>query len=250
MADMAALMEIAGRYGLRVVEDGAQAIGARQEIRPGVPGRNTPEEWVAGAVGDLGCFSFFPSKNLGAFGDAGMVVARDEELAEKIRVLRVHGGAKKYYHEVIGIYSRLDSLQAAVLRVKLKHLNRWTEGRRRNAARYRDLFGEVGPGLPEVTPPLARKGFFHIYNQFVIRARERDALREHLKEKGVGTEVYYPVPLHLQACYESLGYRPGDLPESEKAAREVLALPIYPELTESQQRFVAQAIAGFYSPKK
>lgn len=247
MADMAALMEIAGRYGLKVVEDGAQAIGARQEIRSALPGSKEPEEWIAGAVGDAGCFSFFPSKNLGAFGDAGMIVTRDEELAKKIRVLRVHGGAKKYYHEVIGINSRLDALQAAVLRVKLKYLNRWTEGRRRNADRYRALLEEHALGLPDVSPPAAREGFFHIYNQFVIRASERDALRDHLKNRGVGTEIYYPVPLHQQVCYESLGYRQGDLPESEKAAREVLALPIYPELTLSQQRFVVRAMKEFYS---
>jgi len=156
----------------------------------------------------------------------------------------------KYYHEVIGINSRLDALQAAVLRVKLKHLNRWTEGRRRNADRYRALFEEHGLGLPDVSPPVARDGLFHIYNQFVIRVRQRDALREYLKEKGVGTEVYYPVPLHLQACYESLGYRPGALPESEKAAREVLALPIFPELTLTQQRFVVRTMAEFYSRRK
>lgn len=250
MADMPALMEIAGRYGLRVVEDGAQAIGARQQIRSNPPGRSAPEEWTAGAVGDLGCFSFFPSKNLGAFGDAGMIVSRDEELAHKVRVLRVHGGATKYYHEVIGINSRLDALQAAVLTVKLKYLNRWTEGRRRNADRYRTLFAEYNLGRRGVSLPVARGGFFHIYNQFVIRVRQRDALREFLKKKGVGTEVYYPVPLHLQACYESLGYRPGDLPESERAAREVLALPIYPELTLAQQKFVVGSVAEFYSRRK
>ena len=249
MADMEALMEISRRYGLRVVEDGAQALGARQISDSRLSGRRTPSERMAGAVGDLGCFSFFPSKNLGAFGDGGMVVTHDEELAQKIRILRVHGATSKYYHRVIGICSRLDALQAAVLRVKLKHLNRWTEGRRRNADRYRALFKEYNLGPPFVSLPLARKGFFHIYNQFVIRAQRRDALQEYLKEKGIGSAIYYPVPLHLQECYQNLGYRPGDLPESERAAKEVLALPIYPELTPSQQRQVVRAIADFYSPQ-
>ena len=250
MADMEALTEVSRRYGLRVVEDGAQALGARQKSNSRVYGHRTPKEWMAGAVGDFGCFSFFPSKNLGAFGDGGMVVSRDEELAQKIRILRGHGATSKYYHQVIGINSRLDTLQASVLRVKLKHLDRWTEGRRRNADRYRALFKEYNLGQPFVSIPLARKGFFHIYNQFVIRAQRRDALREHLKEKGIGSEIYYPVPLHLQECYQYLGYRPGDLPESERAAGEVLALPIYPELTLDQQRRVVRAIAGFYSQER
>ncbi len=250
MADMEALMEISRRYGMRVVEDGAQALGAKQKADSRVSGQRTPKEWMAGAVGDLGCFSFYPSKNLGAFGDGGMVVTRDEQLAQKVRVLRDHGAMSKYYHQVIGINSRLDSLQAAVLRVKLKHLNRWTDGRRRNADHYRALFQEYNPGLPCVSLPRTPKGFFHIYNQFVIRAQRRDALREHLKEKGIGSEIYYPVPLHLQECYQTLGYRPGDLPESERAAEEVLALPIYPELTLDQQRQVVRAIASFYSPQR
>ncbi len=250
MADMEALTEVSRSYGLRVVEDGAQALGARQRSNSRVCGHRTPKEWMAGAMGDFGCFSFFPSKNLGAFGDGGMVVSRDEELAQKIRILRGHGATSKYYHQVIGINSRLDSLQAAVLRVKLKYLDRWTEGRRRNADRYRALFKEYNLGPPFVSIPLVRKGFFHIYNQFVIRAQRRDALREHLKEKGIGSEIYYPVPLHLQECYQYLGYRPGDLPESERAAAEVLALPIYPELTLDQQRQVVRAIAGFYSPER
>ncbi|HYB19703.1 MAG TPA: DegT/DnrJ/EryC1/StrS family aminotransferase [Thermodesulfobacteriota bacterium] len=250
MADMEALMEVSRRYGLRVVEDGAQALGARQKSNSRAHGDGPPKEWMAGAVGDLGCFSFFPSKNLGAFGDAGMVVTHDAELAEKVRILRGHGATSRYYHRVIGINSRLDSLQAAVLRVKLKYLDRWTEGRRRNADRYRALFQEFNLGLPFVSIPLARKGLFHIYNQFVIRARRRDALREYLKEREIGSEIYYPVPLHLQECYRYLGYRPGDLPESERAAGEVLALPIYPELTMAQQRQVARAIASFYSPQR
>ena len=250
MANMEALMEVSRRYGLRVVEDGAQALGARQKSNSRVYGDRTPKEWMAGAVGDFGCFSFFPSKNLGAFGDAGMVVTHDEELAQKVRLLRGHGATSRYYHRMIGINSRLDSIQAAVLRVKLKHLDRWTDGRRRNADRYRALFKEYKLGSPFVSIPLARKGFFHIYNQFVIRAQRRDALREYLKEKGIGSEIYYPIPLHLQECYQNLGYRPGDLPESERAAGEVLALPIYPELTLDQQRQVVRAIVSFYSPQR
>ncbi len=176
-----------------------------------------------------------------------MVVTRDDQLGEKIRMLRVHGGKDKYYHQTIGINSRLDSLQAAVLRVKLKYLTRWTEGRRENADRYRTLFKESKLGWPFISLPRAMKGFHHIYNQFVIRAHGRDALREHLKEEGIGSEIYYPVPLHLQECYRHLGYRPGDLPESEQAAREVLAIPIYPELTLGQQRQVVRAIEEFYA---
>jgi len=248
MADMEGLMEISRRYGLRVVEDGAQALGSRQLSNSRLSGRKGPNEWMAGAVGDLGCFSFFPSKNLGAFGDGGMVVTQDEELAQKIRVLRNHGATCKYYHQMVGINSRLDSLQAAVLRVKLKYLNRWTGGRRRNADRYRALSREYNlePGF--VSLPLERKGFFHIYNQFVIRTQRRDALQDHLKEKGIGSAIYYPIPLHLQDCYQYLGYRPGDLPESERAAKEVLALPIYPELILDQQRQVVRAITSFFSP--
>jgi dTDP-4-amino-4,6-dideoxygalactose transaminase len=198
----------------------------------------------------LGCFSFFPSKNLGGFGDGGMIITRDEVLARRVRLLRVHGSKTKYEHDLIGINSRLDALQAAVLRVKRKHLSRWTEGRRRNAKRYRALFREakIGPSL--VSLPREQKGFYHIYNQFVIRGKERDALREHLRKEEIGTEIYYPIPLHLQECYRHLGYHSGDLPESERAAREVLALPIYPELTLVQQRRVVRAIADFYSPQK
>ncbi len=219
MADMEALMEICRRYGLRTVEDGAQALGAKQKISAAGGGKKGPEEWMAGTMGDLGCFSFFPTKNLGGFGDGGMVVTRDEGLAQKVRLLRVHGAQSRYYHRVIGINSRLDSIQAAVLRVKLRYLNRWTEKRRKNADRYRALFKEYKLGRPFISLPQARNGFYHIYNQFVIRADRRDALREHLKEKGIGSEIYYPVPLHLQECYRTLRHRSGDLPESERAAR-------------------------------
>ncbi|NWF57257.1 MAG: DegT/DnrJ/EryC1/StrS family aminotransferase [Syntrophaceae bacterium] len=245
MTDMKVLMEVSRRFGLRVVEDAAQALGARQKV--GFAAAQN-EEWMAGAAGDLGCFSFFPSKNLGGFGDGGMVITRDETLACKVRLLRVHGSKSKYEHDLIGINSRLDALQAAVLRVKRKYLHRWTEGRRRNADRYRALFRETKIRDSLVSLPREQKGFYHIYNQFVIRVKDRDALREHLRKEEIGTEVYYPIPLHLQECYRHLGYHPGDLPESERAAREVLALPIFPELTLAQQRRVVRAIADFYSP--
>jgi dTDP-4-amino-4,6-dideoxygalactose transaminase len=250
MTDMEGLTEVARRFGLRVVEDAAQALGARQTTHSPVEGKKRRQAWIAGSRGDLGCFSFFPSKNLGGFGDGGMIITRDEVLARRVRLLRVHGSKTKYEHDLIGINSRLDALQAAVLRVKRKHLSRWTEGRRRNAKRYRALFREakIGPSL--VSLPREQKGFYHIYNQFVIRGKERDALREHLRKEEIGTEIYYPIPLHLQECYRHLGYHSGDLPESERAAREVLALPIYPELTLVQQRRVVRAIADFYSPQK
>ena len=244
MADMSALMPIAKRYGMLVIEDAAQAIGAREtSSRTDRAGK----EWVAGAVGDLGCFSFYPTKNLGGVGEGGMVITRDGALAEKIRILRNHGMNPRYHHRLIGINSRLDALQAAVLRVKLRRLRRWTEKRRENAARYRALFAKTELRPSQVTLPEERKGAYHIYNQFVIRAGNRDALRDHLSQKGIGTEIYYPIPLHLQECYRDLGYGKGDFPESEKAARETLALPIYPELSAGQQRYVVQAIKEFFT---
>ncbi len=250
MTDMEGLTEISRRFGLRVVEDAAQALGARQKIHSPNEGKKRGKEWTAGSAGDLGCFSFFPSKNLGGFGDGGMIITRDEALARKLRLLRVHGSKTKYEHDLIGINSRLDALQAAVLRVKRKYLSRWTEGRRRNAERYRALFREAKIEPYLVSLPREKKGFYHIYNQFVIRGTERDALREHLRQEEIGTEIYYPIPLHLQECYRHLGYHRGDFPESERASREVLALPIYPELTRVQQRRVVRAIADFYSTRK
>ena len=231
--DMDAVGAIAARHGLPIVEDAAQAIGARDDQRRS-----------AGAIGTVGCLSFFPSKNLGGFGDGGMVLTNEADLAERVRVLRAHGSQPKYYHRVVGGNFRLDAIQAAVLRVKLPYLAGWTKTRRENAERYRSLFRDLGL-VGRVVLPEDRPG--HIYNQFVIRCADRDDLQRHLRDAGVGTEVYYPVPLHLQPCFKELGHREGDLPEAEAAARESLALPIYPELTEEAQRYVVGRIRDFYS---
>jgi dTDP-4-amino-4,6-dideoxygalactose transaminase len=233
-ADMDPLMDIAKRCRLRVIEDAAQAIGT--EDRHGAR---------VGSIGDVGCFSFFPSKNLGAFGDAGLCTTNDVELAEQMRVLRVHGGKPKYFHSVIGGNFRLDELQAAVLLVKMKYLDGWTQARQRNAAFYDAAFAHAGLGERLVTPPPSRGGR-HIYNQYVVRTQNRDALRSFLAERQVGTEIYYPVPLHLQQCFAYLGYRAGDFPHSEQAAARTLALPIYPELTEEQLTYVVESVAKFY----
>ena len=233
-ADMDPLMALARHHNLRIIEDAAQAIGT--EYRDGMR---------VGSIGDIGCFSFFPSKNLGAFGDAGLCTVNDAELAEHLRVLRVHGGKPKYYHAFVGGNFRIDELQAAVLRVKLKYLDGWTEGRRRNAATYDAAFRRAGLGDSVVTP-VAAAGGRHIFNQYVVRVARRDDLKQYLGEQGIGTEIYYPVPLHLQKCFEYLGYRAGDFPQSERAAAETLALPIYPELSESQLAHVASSVAKFY----
>lgn len=232
--DMDAILEAAGARHLPVIEDAAQAIGAIDSR-----GRR------AGSIGDVGCFSFFPTKNLGGFGDGGMVTAEDDALAHRIRLLRVHGMEPKYHHPLVGGNFRLDALQAAVLRVKLLHLDAWAEGRRRNADRYRGLFAEAGLDDGRVRLPADVPG--HVYNQFVIRVDARDALRAHLTAAGIGTEVYYPIPLHLQECFRPLGYAPGDFPHAEAAAREVLALPIYPELTEDDLAAVVTSIAAFFA---
>ncbi len=232
-ADMDAINSIAKRKTIGVIEDACQAIGAaRQEV-------------PAGSLGDVGCFSFFPTKNLGGFGDGGLITTNDPVLADEMAMLRVHGSRVRYVHERIGINSRLDALQAAILQVKLKYLDQWTEGRRRNAARYERLF--VGAKLLDrVTLPVTEPGNFHVFNQFTIRVRKRDELRTYLKERGIGTEVYYPLPMHLQNCYRDLGYNKGAFPVCERAAEDVLSLPIYAELAEDQQAYVAQAIADFY----
>jgi dTDP-4-amino-4,6-dideoxygalactose transaminase len=235
LAAMDPLLESARRHGLKVIEDAAQAIGATDaRVRP------------AGSFGDVGCLSFFPTKNLGAFGDAGMCVTNDAALAERMSVLRVHGGKPKYYHALIGGNFRIDELQAAVLNVKLPHLDAWTSARQRNAAFYDGAFSRAALESSVQAPRPAAPGARHIYNQYVVRARDRDRLREHLAAAGVGTEIYYPVPLHLQQCFAYLGCRVGDFPHAERAASEVLALPVYPELTESQLQYVVDSIAGFY----
>ncbi|HUR20354.1 MAG TPA: DegT/DnrJ/EryC1/StrS family aminotransferase [Vicinamibacterales bacterium] len=231
-ADMDTLLAIAADAGLPIIEDACQSIGATWH------GRQT------GAMGRIGCFSFFPSKNLGAFGDAGLVTTQDPSLAAEIRLLRGHGAERRYYHERVGGNFRIDELQAAVLRVKAPHLAEWTAGRRRNAGRYREMFAEHG--LTDVVLPVERDGAFHIYNQFVVRLPQRDAIKDHLQASGIGCEVYYPVPFHLQVCFSDLGYAPGAFPEAERAAAQSLALPIYGELTESQQRRVVSTIADFY----
>jgi dTDP-4-amino-4,6-dideoxygalactose transaminase len=230
-SDMDAIGAVAKAHGVPVIEDAAQAIGALDEH-----GR------VAGTIGAIGCLSFFPSKNLGAFGDAGAVLTNDAELAERLRILRVHGSKPKYHHHVVGGNFRIDALQAAILRVKLKYLAGWTKARRQNAERYRALFQEHG--VTAVTLPEDQPG--HIYNQFVIRCERRDELQRFLQECGIGTEVYYPVPLHLQECFADLGYKAGDLPVAETAARQSLALPVYPELSESAQRYVVTTIRDYF----
>jgi dTDP-4-amino-4,6-dideoxygalactose transaminase len=244
MADMTAMMRIASRYEMRVVEDAAQAIGAREEI---TQNNQTTKARIAGAVGDMGCFSFYPTKNLGGAGEGGMIITGSSALADKIRILRNHGMSPRYHHQMIGINSRLDALQAAVLRVKLRYLGKWTKERRANAARYRALFKEKDLNSSQIHLPEEKKNVYHIYNQFVIATHNRDALRDYLFQQGIGSEVYYPIPLHLQQCYRNLGYREGDFPESERAARQTLALPIYPELTPAQQNYVVKTIKKFFS---
>jgi dTDP-4-amino-4,6-dideoxygalactose transaminase len=253
-ADMDGILEIAHKYGLVVVEDGAQAIGAEYpSIHNEVPLR-------AGSMGHFGCFSFFPSKNLGGYGDGGMVTTNDAETADRLKILRVHGSKPKYYHQLVGGNFRLDALQAAVLLVKLKYLDGWTAKRRQNAAYYHSLFqqsGLVEKGL--VVPPRAvweessqesdvmPQLIGHIYNQYVIRAKERDELRAYLNEQDIGTEIYYPLALHQQQCFVELGYKAGDFAESEKAAAETLALPVYPELDHFQQDYVVEKMSSFYA---
>jgi dTDP-4-amino-4,6-dideoxygalactose transaminase len=232
-ADMAAINRIAKAKGIPVVEDACQAIGAAQNgARSGV-------------LGTTGCFSFFPSKNLGGFGDGGMVTTNDQALADSLSMLRVHGSRVRYLHEAIGINSRLDALQAVVLHIKLKYLDQWAEGRRRNAATYDRLFKQAGL-LDRVAIPSTDDGNFHVYNQYTIRVSRRDDLRAYLKDKGIGTEIYYPLPMHLQNCYKDLGFKKGSFPVSEQAAEQVLSLPIYAELSDNQLTYVADTIAEFY----
>ncbi|HWF85532.1 MAG TPA: DegT/DnrJ/EryC1/StrS family aminotransferase [Vicinamibacterales bacterium] len=231
-ADLDPIMEAARRAGVPVIEDAAQAIGATYKSRP------------VGGVGAFGCFSFFPSKNLGAFGDAGLLTTNDEALAARARLLRTHGMQPKYYHHLVGANFRMDALQAAVLRVKAPHLADWTRGRRANAARYRSLFASAGLG-GAITLPEEPADRLHIFNQFVIRTPRRDALKAHLDVHGIGNEIYYPVPFHLQPCFADLGFHRGDFPHAERAADECLAIPVYSELTAAQQETVVSVVGEF-----
>ena len=239
MADMDAVMAVAEKHGLVVIEDGAQAIGAEYEGRR------------AGSIGHYGCFSFFPSKNLGAAGDGGMIVTRDAQRAEKLKVLRAHGSKPKYHHKIVGGNFRLDAIQAAIVSAKLPHLDQWTAARQRNAARYDQLFAESGLSSSANGSPLVKLPSVvtnrHIFNQYVIRVSDRDQLQTNLRQRGIGTEVYYPVPMHLQECFAYLGHGVGSFPESEGAANETLALPIQPELTEEQLRYVVECVKDFFA---
>jgi dTDP-4-amino-4,6-dideoxygalactose transaminase len=235
-AEMDKITEIARAHRLPVIEDAAQSIGARYH-----------DEYV-GNIGACGCFSFFPSKNLGGAGDGGMITTNDPELAERISVLRDHGSRKKYHYDLLGMNSRLDSLQAAILLVKFKHLEALITARRRNADRYRQLFRKAGLDK-SIALPVEPAGLRHVYNQFVIRTPERDQLRQHLRNSGIPTEIYYPSPLHLQPAFADLGYGPGAFPQSEEASLHVLALPIFPQMSEEQQKIVVEGIARFFSER-
>jgi dTDP-4-amino-4,6-dideoxygalactose transaminase len=240
-ADMQAILGVAQQFGIAVVEDAAQAIGAEYRLNG--------EARRAGAMSDVGCMSFFPSKNLGGVGDGGMVTTNDTELHHQLHIKRVHGAEPKYYHKVIGGNFRMDPIQACVLRIKLQRLEAWHEQRRQNAVQYNQLLGEAQ--LEEVVCPAAvyqddNLLNHHIYNQYTVRVQRREDLRKFLQERGVATEIYYPVPFHRQECFADLGYRPGSLPESDRAAREVLALPIYPGLTTEMQEYVVENLVEFY----
>lgn len=224
-ADMDPIMDVARRYNLKVIEDACQSIGARYKGKP------------VGTIGDTGCFSFFPSKNLACFGDGGMVVTNDPEIANKVRMLRVHGSEKKYYHRMIGTNSRLDTIQAAILLIKLKYLDKWTGLRQKHAERYDKELSKMG-----ISTPFRIWYSTHVYNQYIIRVRDRDRLMYFLNENGIGTAIYYPLPLHMQECFEYLGYREGDFPQAESASKQTLAIPIYPELTDEQQGYVIEKI--------
>jgi dTDP-4-amino-4,6-dideoxygalactose transaminase len=233
-ADMKPILDIAAQHGLAVIEDAAQAIGAHYA------GKNV------GSLGSAGCFSFFPSKNLGGAGDGGLITTSDARIAAVLRRLRVHGSTRKYYYERVGVNSRLDALQAAILQVKLKYLPRWTEARRKNAEYYRTLIAQHELES-DIRPPTESSNCHHVYNQFTVRARKRDELRVFLTDEGIPTEIYYPYPLHQQEAFTYLGYKPGQFPEAERASGEVLSLPIYPELTRDRQELVVEIIAKFYT---
>ncbi len=234
-ADLDPILQTARTHNLLVIEDAAQAIGSRYNDR------------FIGTIGDIGCFSFFPSKNLGGAGDGGLITTNDPALAERLRMVHNHGSKKKYFHDIVGTNSRLDALQAAVLRVKLPHLDKWAAGRQNRADRYRKLFEEKRLTSHITFPPVPPPNYHHVYNQFTIRARSRDQLKESLRLAGVPSEIYYPLSLHLQNAFKHLGYKPGDLPNSEKASHEVLSLPVFPELSDANQDRVVNAIASFYA---
>ena len=234
MAPMSELMALVRERDLFVIEDAAQSLGARQT--------HEGADVQSGTVGHLGCYSFFPSKNLGGFGDGGMIVTNDDGLADRLFKLRVHGGRQMYHHEMVGTNSRLDALQAAVLTAKLPHLDGWTRARRQHAQIYDSAFADHDA----IQTPHVEPGNHHVFNQYTLRVRDRDALKAHLDKSGVGTAIYYPVPLHLQECFASLGYKRGDLPECEKAAQEALSIPIFPELRADEQNQVTELIRNFY----
>jgi dTDP-4-amino-4,6-dideoxygalactose transaminase len=235
MADMVSIRKIADKHNLVVIEDAAQAIGAKQG------------EFTVGELGDAATYSFFPTKNLGAYGDAGMVITNNDDIAEKSKVIRVHGSKPKYYHHVLGYNSRLDEMQAAILNVKFPHLDKWGEQRRKHADFYTSLLNEKVSEF--VQTPVKVKGFYHVFHQYTILTDRRDELQTYLNENGVSTMIYYPLPLHLQPVFESLGYKKGDFPKAEKAANEALSLPMFPELKEEQQKFVVEKIAEFFAKK-
>ena len=233
-AEMEPIVELAAKHKLAVVEDAAQAIGAKHKGR------------FVGTIGEFGCFSFFPSKNLGGAGDGGLITTRDAGLAEKIRILRMHGSEQKYHHDVLGTNSRLDALQAAVLRVKLRHLAKWTAGRQGRAARYGELFAAANIAEFVKVPAAPSGDYEHVFNQFTIRCKRRDELREYLRMRGIPSDVYYPIPLHLQPAFAELGYRGGEFPHAETACAEVLSLPVYAELADEKQDVIVGAIGEFY----
>jgi len=230
-AEMDPIMAIAKKHNLKVIEDACQSIGTKYK------------NVYVGNIGDTGCFSFFPSKNLGCAGDGGMVSANNQEMADKVKILRVHGGEKKYYHRIVGTNSRLDTIQAAILLVKFKYLDKWSKLRGEHGERYNSELKGVG----DIVTPSKIADSNHVYNQYTIRTKKRDALQEFLKENGIGSAVYYPMPLHMQECFKNLGYKEGDFPEAEKAAKESVSIPVYPELTDEQQEYVIDKIKEFFT---
>jgi dTDP-4-amino-4,6-dideoxygalactose transaminase len=255
-AEMDKIIKIAKKYKLKIIEDAAQAIGAKIKFQISSANwrtklqtkhksqiKNLKQEWkMIGNIGDCGCLSFFPSKNLGGYGDGGMIVTNNKKLAERIRILRVHGTKKKYYHQIIGVSSRLDALQSAVLNTKLKHLDKWTKARQDNAEYYTKNFKNI----KQIIVPMFQCSIFHVFNQYTIRAEKRDKLQKYLNQYNIPTQIYYPHPLHLQPAFKYLGYKKGDFPETEKATEEVISLPIYPELLKKDQDFIIKKIKEFY----